>query len=529
MLEFLLAVLVATDVINAQSDSTYKAAVVEFSVDQSSSQRVENNLKGFKDALDQMTNLGGAQIVVFPEDGILGANYTTRESNFPYLEQIPEVSKLNKSVNPCTQSEFADRPILRNLSCFARQYNTVLVANMGDVQKCEGDPQCPSDGRYQFNTNVVFETNGALIAKYHKQNLYSGEKNYFDAGAPSSNCISFHTSFGVTFGTFTCFDLLYNEPGDCLLKMGVKNFVLPTAWGNNFPFYVSIGVQQSWSLKHSVNFLAANQHFNIDSPKYYSSGSGIYSSGNANYFISSYNASESVRHVIISEVPTIPNPSTSFQHNGTVLNVDNILMRTSRYLTFIPLKNSDDVIQVSMNESKILNRSLKCTLEYSIKSAGSNELYALGVYIGVRRDDVSFGYAVCSLVRCNTANLNSCGIPVDRHTTDTVFEKLKLSGTFPATSTVYATAFQSGLKLLNSSGLSVGDNNLVIFDNTQPLLSASLWARVNPSEPENSKVGVIAGATVGAIIILLLLIIGIVVAIAIYRYRSRNGYGKIIQ
>ncbi len=94
---------------------------------------------------------------------------------------------------------------------------------------------------------------------------------------------------------------------------------------------------------------------------------------------------------------------------------------------------------------------------------------------------------------------------------------------------MYATAFQSGLKLFNSSGISVGDNNLVISDNTQPLLSASLWARVNPSEPENSKVAMIAGATVGAIL-LLLLIIGIVVAIAvIYRYRSRNGYGKIIQ
>ncbi len=76
-----------------------------------------------KDALDQITNLGGAQIVVFPEDAILhGANYTTRESKFPYLEQIPEISKLNTSVNPCTQSEFANRPILRNLSCFARQY-----------------------------------------------------------------------------------------------------------------------------------------------------------------------------------------------------------------------------------------------------------------------------------------------------------------------------------------------------------------------------------------------------------------------
>lgn len=526
MLELLFAVLVATDLIHAQSDSTYRAAVVEFSVDQSSSLRAENNLKGFTDALNQINNLGGAQIVVFPEDAILGESYTTRGSIFPYLEQIPEISKLNKSVNPCTQSEFTDRPILRNLSCLARQVNTVLVANMGDVQTCVGEQQCPSDGHYQFNTNVVFETDGTLIAKYHKQNLYSGEKMYFDAGAPS-NCVPFHTSFGVTFGTFTCFDLLYNEPGDCMLKMGVKNFVLPTAWGNNFPFYVSIGVQQSWSLKHSVNFLAANQHFTYPF-KYYSSGSGIYSSGNAKYFISSYSSSESVRNVIISELPTIPTPSTSFQQSGTVLNVNNISMKGSRYLTFIPLKNPDDVIQVSMNESKILHRSLECTLEYSIKSAGSNELYALGVYIGVRPDDDSFGYAVCSLVRCNT-DLTSCGNPVDGHTTDTVFEKLKLSGTFPTTSTVYATAFQSGLKLLNSSGINVGDNNLVISDNTQPLLSASLWARVNPSEPNNSrsKVAIIAGPIAGAVGLLIAAAIIALFVYIIYRGRRRKAYSTI--
>ncbi len=399
---------------------------------------------------------------------------------------------------------------------------------MGDVQPCEaGDQQCPSDGHYQFNTNVVFETNGALIAKYHKQNLYSGEKVYFDPGAPSSNCITFHTSFGVTFGTFTCFDILYDEPGDCLLKKGVKNFVLPTAWGNNFPFYVSIGVQQSWSLKHSVNFLAANQHFSI--PKvYYSSGSGIYSSGNANYFISSYSPSEIVRNVLISELPVVPTPSTSFKHNGTVLNVENILMRGSKYLTFIPLENSDGVIQVSRSENKILNRTLNCTLEYSIKSAGSNELYALGVYIGVRRDDDSFGYAVCSLVCCKTTNLTSCGNAVDGHTADTVFEKLELSGTFPATSTVYATAFQSGLKLLNSSGISVGDNNLVISDKTRPLLSASLWARVNPSEPKGN-LAMIIGITVGVLIILLLIIIVVTTIVLCKKYQPRKKYGKIQQ
>ena len=76
MLEFLFAVLLATaDITHAQSGSTYKAAVVEFSVNQSSSQRVEINLNGFKDVLNEITDRGGAQIVVFPEDGILGIEY----------------------------------------------------------------------------------------------------------------------------------------------------------------------------------------------------------------------------------------------------------------------------------------------------------------------------------------------------------------------------------------------------------------------------------------------------------------------
>lgn len=40
----------------------------------------------------------------------------------------------------------------------ARRYNLYLVANMADLQLCpKTEPSsCPSDGRWQFNTNVVF-------------------------------------------------------------------------------------------------------------------------------------------------------------------------------------------------------------------------------------------------------------------------------------------------------------------------------------------------------------------------------------
>ena len=140
---------------------------------------------------------------------------------------------------------------MQRLSCLARQYSVVLVANMGDIQKCENTSSnynCPSDGHFQFNTNVVFEADGSLVAKYHKLNLYAGEKTYFNSGGvlPNTSCISFKASFGVTFGTFTsCYDLLFSEPANCLLNRGIKNFILPTTWGSAFPFYMSAAVQQA--------------------------------------------------------------------------------------------------------------------------------------------------------------------------------------------------------------------------------------------------------------------------------------------
>lgn len=70
---------------------------------------------------------------------------------------------------------FAPTPVLERLSCMARNNSIYVVANIGDKKSCNSsDPSCPSDGRYQYNTDVVFDSEGKLVARYHKVKRHFG-------------------------------------------------------------------------------------------------------------------------------------------------------------------------------------------------------------------------------------------------------------------------------------------------------------------------------------------------------------------
>lgn len=110
--------------------------------------------------------------------------------------------------------------------------------------------------------------------------------------------VTFDTDFGVRFGTFICFDILFAVPALNLTRIeGVSNIVYSTAWFSETPFLTGIYVinvlhiffesdsvfsfvifpsapqtQFGWSYAENVNLLVAGYH----NPEVGNAGSGIY-------------------------------------------------------------------------------------------------------------------------------------------------------------------------------------------------------------------------------------------------------------
>jgi predicted amidohydrolase len=152
----------------------------------------------------------GAQIIVFPEYGITGFSSYGKSSwiSGGYVEVLPSAT----GTVPCDGAIGGDgsgaAPTLKTLSCAARENKIVIVANLVDYVQSE-------DAIY--NTDIVLDSDGTFLVKYHKQNLWGEANMDVPKDCPLK---SFKTSFGVTFGVITCADLIYKQPALTLLGKG---------------------------------------------------------------------------------------------------------------------------------------------------------------------------------------------------------------------------------------------------------------------------------------------------------------------
>ncbi|XP_072364876.1 biotinidase-like [Scyliorhinus torazame] len=454
----------------------------------------EEALKHMKKNLDiyqeQVHEAGkqGVKIIVFPEDGLHGFQFT-RTSIFPYLEPIPDPNVVQW--NPCLHpTEYTDTEVLYQLSCMARNSSMYLITNMGEREACElSDPKCPPDGRYQFNTNVVFDAEGTLIAKYQKWNLYF--EVAYDTPKTLQHVI-FDTPFAGKFGIFTCFDILFYEPAVSLIeRYGIKQIIFPTAWMNQLPLLSAVQFHQAFAAAFGINLLAANQHH----PEYNMTGSGIYTPLDFPYY---YNMKSREGKLLVADVPIITSiknhnleqsdsqtstflpdqkwgvkqDQSDLFKNSTVSHMDgagdifHAKMMFDNY-TFISLTGLQGNLQVCSN-------TFCCHVAYKHGNTPTN-LYALGAFDGLHTVHGVYYLQVCALVKCAGSGYDTCGQSV---ATASDIIDFKLWGNF-STRHIFPEILASEMKIYraDSKGWSNNDFYMIKQGMSAGLVTAALYGR----------------------------------------------------
>lgn len=375
------------------SDLYYVAGVVELSP-------IENGIgsqsiiEGIREILEGPFE-EEPDIIVFPEH-ILSEEMPT---------YVPEPKD---EIIPCEQLDFDY--MLTELSCLARMAQKYMVININEKVLCSKDDKC-SRRTLIYSTNVVFDRRGAVISKHRKSHLHW--KDVYVKDASSLDTRTFTTDFGVTFGHFIGFDLLFYSPAQELVASGITDFIHPTYWLQEFPFLTSLQLYQGWAHANDVNLLSAGG--SLPSDQY--TRSGIFA---GKYGALMSNMSEtSIRNIFVARVPRNKNNNsfkplimkTEFTSRPTNIawnrdyNVD--LFSTELLDSFQKYENH-----------RVCHNNFCCsfTVIFKAKSSTPETLlgryeYRIGVYEGPgtlqRMEKAELG--ICAIMACTNKELWSCG------------------------------------------------------------------------------------------------------------------------
>lgn len=354
------------------------------------------------------------------------------------------------------------------LSCLARNNSLYLVANYGDAQPCTPtDPNCPENGQYQYNTNVVYNRKGRLIARYHKMHLYH-EAQYQEPAVPER--IYFDTEFG-RFGTFICFDILFYDPAIPLVeRLNITDVVFPTAWMDALPFFSGIGYHSAFAPAYNVNVLSANVH----RTEFSMQGSGIYTpDGAIKYY---YNRNSDEGRLLVGDVPIRKSPykfrNISFEFGTSELQyLKKYEFRApvrKNWFNFVTLCPGSDNITVCQ-------KGLCCFLSYERELDVGN--YAFGAFNG-RYKNVSYNLQMCILLKCASDNKQDCGKKTF-HATE-YFKYFNMKGNFstPYVTPQIITSDNGSLELPPLSSMKYDSNGMSGEAQDTPLLHATLVGRI---------------------------------------------------
>lgn len=435
----LLAALGLFNLVEAQD--AYTAAILEYHPKDNGYRQLnfENNVKEYLRFLGEAKR-NEADIIVFPEDGLTGWDVNEDDLS-EYSTEVPLPAKF---ISPCNAQHTEYAKFLGDFACAARRNRIYVILNLIEREFNE-----LTNTTFYFNTNVVFDRNGVVIAKYRKINLFD-EPEY----VPGPHQLStFKTDFGVTFGMFICFDLLFKVPAqDVLQNREVTDIVYSAAWFSELPFYEANSVQHGYAKANGVNLLAAG----LNDPSQRNGGSGIYLADGR--ILATYVSGAKASKLLIRKVPKIksrkdlsntcqgastsPTPLTPIGINEPDISYFETMATDLSNYTFktLDLKSSQISETVCSRGS-----SFCCSFNMSITNyshSWQSYVYKIVAYDGVSKvsETKTIGVRNCGLVACVNETDQSCGERSKVSPIGINFNSIALTATFSRNNSHYRPA-----------------------------------------------------------------------------------------
>uniref|UniRef100_A0A146LL36 Vanin-like protein 2 n=2 Tax=Lygus hesperus TaxID=30085 RepID=A0A146LL36_LYGHE len=424
----LISVTLMTTSVMATGNGYYRAAVVE--LQPLPGKNVAQNVIDMNITYGSYIRTANEQqvdIIVFPEAGLYGSDYSI-------FHDIPDPTL---KIIPASNSSYDE--LVRGLSSYAKQYSMYIVVNL--LEKCTS-----SGATRKFNTNVVFDRTGAVVARYRKFNLFGEPVDRTPQFEPSY----FDSDFGVRFGQFVGLDILYKEPLQMMKDYKITDFIYSSEWFSALPFLTSVQTQWMFSVGNDVNLLAAGLN-RVDRG---SSGSGIFRGKNTPIGSLFLFGDEMTNGMVIGNV-SIGGPKNDYSGNGEYTTR---IITKPRTFTLLREKELDRMANENIElpsagnttrnfVKQICHGSLCCTfdikLSYDNPANKTSVQYKAVVFDGDRTSsahNTKFvqGLQVCGLVMCSNGSISSCGPPAVNGTlpnTKTpqpkvIFDSIVISGNF---------------------------------------------------------------------------------------------------
>ncbi|KXJ71863.1 hypothetical protein RP20_CCG019509 [Aedes albopictus] len=415
---------------------SYVVGVVEFRPEPSDidvRSRTGQHLDAYAD-LVRSDNAKVTDIIVFPE---LTLN-TFSDSVF-----VPDPST---QVVPCENST---RFVLPFLSCLAAEVRKYLVINLSEIFNCKSNSTevtqpCAPHGFVWYNTDVVFDRNGAVIARYRKSNLL-GKSGETDRTTYVPEIVTFETDFGVKFGLITRSDVLLAKPALELVKQGVNDLIMPAMWQAELPFLTSTQVYESWAFTNNVNLIVAGGNHEATG----NTGTGVFNGRSG--AILSYVTGEPTRRLFPVRVPKIPGLRTanhiplesSDTETGRLhgkfleeINIERDFLEQFTTLQINPERYHDRIGQIICNGFFCCEFSVVLTI---VPDQDVTHYYRFAVFDGYRsfsKHSSETHVSTCGIIMCRNQSLSSCGLPMNENSNYLAFNEIVISGKFRANGTL---------------------------------------------------------------------------------------------